>query len=329
MLQAALPRLGLSFGPVTASWILLTAGRWFIIVTLALIIRIYQIFRPPSSPRRNRNLALAFLLFVNLGLVAAEIDAFYFEPFNLQTTHLHLDSGHPLNARPLRIAHLSDLHIERITRRERQLIQQVNELQPDLILMTGDYPNVDYTNDHQALTETRQVLASLHAPYGVYAVSGSPGVDTPSVLKSIFSGLDIHLLDDEVQRINLPQGGILIIGVSTQQWDRDAATLDRLAKQAAPQDYTILLYHSPDLADAAAVNQVDLYLGGHTHGGQLRLPLYGAIVTLSRYGKKYESGLYHVGSTSMYITRGIGMEGLNLPRFRFFCPPEIVIIELE
>jgi predicted MPP superfamily phosphohydrolase len=93
--------------------------------------------------------------------------------------------------------------------------------------------------------------------------------------------------------------------------------------------FTLLAYHSPDLIREATERQVDLYLGGHTHGGQLRLPFYGAIVTCSIYGKQYESGLFVEDGTAMYISRGVGFEGGGMPRARFLCRPEIVSIELS
>jgi hypothetical protein len=89
------------------------------------------------------------------------------------------------------------------------------------------------------------------------------------------------------------------------------------------------LYHSPDLAEAAAQAGVDLYLAGHTHGGQVRLPGWGALVTMSAYGKRFEAGQYRLGPTTLYVSRGIGLEGLRLPRVRFLCPPEIVSIQLS
>jgi hypothetical protein len=102
------------------------------------------------------------------------------------------------------------------------------------------------------------------------------------------------------------------------------------AMAGIPRDaFTLLLFHSPDLIHEAAAHGVDLYLGGHTHGGQLRLPFYGAIVTMSKYGKQYEAGLFQEGGTTMYISRGIGFEGYSMPRARFLCPPEIVSIELK
>jgi predicted MPP superfamily phosphohydrolase len=96
-----------------------------------------------------------------------------------------------------------------------------------------------------------------------------------------------------------------------------------------PEAFTLFLYHTPDLIlEAAGTGRVDLYCAGHTHGGQVALPVYGALVTLSKFGKKYESGLHREGQTSLYVTRGVGMEGGSAPRVRFFARPEITVIEL-
>ncbi len=91
---------------------------------------------------------------------------------------------------------------------------------------------------------------------------------------------------------------------------------------------TVLLNHTPDLIEAAARQRLDLYVAGHTHGGQIRLPGYGALVTFSAYGKRYEAGYYRMAATNLYVSRGLGMEGSgNAPRVRFLCSPEIVVLE--
>jgi hypothetical protein len=69
-------------------------------------------------------------------------------------------------------------------------------------------------------------------------------------------------------------------------------------------------------------------LAGHTHGGQIRLPLFGAVITASEFGKESEQSLYNVGPTTLYVSRGLGMEGKGAPRARFLCPPEIVVVNL-
>jgi predicted MPP superfamily phosphohydrolase len=96
--------------------------------------------------------------------------------------------------------------------------------------------------------------------------------------------------------------------------------------RAPPRGPLVLVMHSPDSIESAGA--ADVYLAGHTHGGQVALPFYGALVTLSRFGKRFEHGLFTVGATSLYVTRGIGMEGGAWPRVRFACRPEISILDL-
>jgi predicted MPP superfamily phosphohydrolase len=90
-----------------------------------------------------------------------------------------------------------------------------------------------------------------------------------------------------------------------------------------------LLYHTPDLAPEAAEAGIDLQLSGHTHGGQVRLPFFGALFAGSLYGKRYEVGRLSEGALTLYVTRGIGMEGKGAPRVRFLSPPEITLWELS
>jgi predicted MPP superfamily phosphohydrolase len=80
----------------------------------------------------------------------------------------------------------------------------------------------------------------------------------------------------------------------------------------------------PDAVQA----KFDLYLAGHTHGGQIALPFYGALITYSRFGKKYESGQFHEGETTLYVTRGIGFAHQPQPEARFMARPEVTVIDL-
>jgi predicted MPP superfamily phosphohydrolase len=102
----------------------------------------------------------------------------------------------------------------------------------------------------------------------------------------------------------------------------------RLPASFPDDPYRLLLFHTPDQIEVAAQSGIDLYLAGHTHGGQVRIPIYGAVITASVYYKKYEAGLYQVGNTTLYVSRGIGMEGDIAPRVRFLAPPEVVVIDL-
>ncbi|MEW5867766.1 MAG: metallophosphoesterase [Chloroflexota bacterium] len=330
-LLSALPHLGLSFGPVAPALLAFSMGRAavFLVALLTLLALNLAQSRSTVSPAARRlSPALAALWALNLVLSACAVYGLYIEPFDLHTSHVNLPAPAFLPDRPLRIVHISDIHVERITRRERDLIETVRSLHPDLILLTGDYLNIDYTTDDLTRQDGRAVLAQFSAPYGVYAVAGTRGVDTPQAMRVIFDGVEATLLQDETRLLEFPGGMIYLVGVSTLNRPRDSAMLAQQMVDVPRDAYSVLLYHTPDLADAAAQAGVDLYLGGHTHGGQVRLPFWGALVTMSAYGKKYESGLYTLGPMHMYISRGVGMEGLRLPRLRFLCPPEVTLIEL-
>ncbi|OQA22811.1 MAG: phosphodiesterase YaeI [Chloroflexi bacterium ADurb.Bin360] len=111
--------------------------------------------------------------------------------------------------------------------------------------------------------------------------------------------------------------------------ERDAAALAKVHAEIPAGAPTILLYHTPDLMPQVVDLGIDLYLAGHTHGGQLCLPFYGALFTSSQWGKKYEGGRTQEGQTTLYVSRGLGMEGLGAPRARLLAPPELILWELR
>ena len=329
-LLAALPALGLSYGPVAPALAGITAVRTLVLFVLLLVLGFWKLILPKPVPKLARfpgvKYTLLVFLVLNLGVSIAEIDGLYIEPFSLQLSEVHVTGPSLIPGRSLSILHLSDLHVERTGPRERKLLEMVREIQPDLIVLTGDYPNIDYKHDPQSLADTRALLAELSAPHGVYAVTGTPAVDIPAALESIFDGLEIELLQDEIHRLVFESGELHILGVGNLGYERDRAALDDLMAVVPEGNASLLLYHTPDLVEAADRLGVDFYLAGHTHGGQIRLPFYGALITSSRFGKMYESGRYALEHTELYVSRGIGMEGLSMPRARFFCPPEVVLI---
>jgi hypothetical protein len=323
LLLALLPSLGISFGAPEKPLALFNIARLLLVLpALGLLI---------SFGGRKRLSPVVSILsgLIQAGLLCLAFYGLYVEPFALGVTRLPVPAPAFLPDRPLRILQISDLHVEHPTRREQELPARVAELQPDLIVLTGDYLNPSYRDDPDSLQETRALQAELHAPYGVYAVNGT--VDGPANMAILFDGLeDVTVLDDDFVLVPVPGGTLAVAGIRvTQDWERDTRALAALMEEVPPGAYTLLLYHSPDLIEAASASGVDLYLAGHTHGGQIRLPIYGAIITFSIYDKQYEMGEYHVGATTLYVSRGVGMEGWDAPRMRFLCPPELVLVELE
>ncbi len=254
------------------------------------------------------------------------------EPFALGVTRQSLRVAlWPVDAPPLRLLHLSDFHVERLTSREPHVLRLMDELQPDLIVVTGDFLNLSYVDDPTARADARQVLAELRAPLGVYATLGSPPVDPRSTTPSLFDGLDnIRLLRDEVAVLELADGRKLsLIGMDCEHdLDSDGSGFDGLLAVVPPDAATVLLYHSPELMPQVQHQPVNLYLCGHTHGGQLRAPGYGAVLTSSITGKQYEMGRYNENGTTLYVSRGIGLEGLSAPRMRLLCRPEIILWDI-
>lgn len=316
----ALPRLGRSFGPPQPPALLMGMAR----VGVALFINaLTRIGLPPAW-------AWWLVLIAQAAGSLLAIEAYWFGPYRLSVTHRTLRSPKlDANAPPLRLLHLSDLHIERLTTREHQLIEQINRLQPDAILFSGDLLGLGRANDARAQADCRAWLSQLHAPLGVYAVSGSLPVDTPQAMRAVLAGLPIRRLDNE--RVTLAKDGqsVDLLGVScTHRPEADALHLNALM-DGQPDRFRVLLYHTPDLAPEAAQAGVDLQLSGHTHGGQVRLPGLGALITSSLYGKRFEMGEYRLGAMTLYVSRGIGLEGMGAPRVRFLCPPEIVLWEIS
>jgi predicted MPP superfamily phosphohydrolase len=177
----------------------------------------------------------------------------------------------------------------------------------------------------------RQFLTQLSAPYGVYATLGSPSVDLREEVIPIFSDLSIQLLRHNYERINLGQGReLVLLGMDcTHHLPTDRRRLELLMTNAPKQLLRIFLYHSPELMPEAVQQGIDLYLCGHTHGGQVRLPLIGPLLTSSQLGRRYVMGLYREGCTCLYVSRGIGLEGLSAPRVRFLAPPEITLVTIH
>jgi predicted MPP superfamily phosphohydrolase len=317
-LLASLPRQGISFGAVQPPFLALALLRW----TVALLALVLGARWPLPTL-----IALGLLQVLIWALMAYGT---LIEPFRLQVTCVEVPSAKlPNPGAPLRIVQLSDLHVERLTRRDRALPELVAGLAPDLIVLTGDFLSTSYNDDPQALEDLRVLLAQLHAPAGIYAIWGTIEVDLPELLHPVLRDLGIVVLQDRAIEVSVSHASLWLMGPScSRDLVADGTVLGELLADAPPGALTLLLYHTPDLMPQASARGVDLYLAGHTHGGQWRIPGFGALLTSSHHWKRYESGHYCEGDTHLYVSRGLGMEGFGTPRARFFCPPEVVMVTL-
>jgi len=254
------------------------------------------------------------------------------EPFKLSLTTLSISTDRLApDAKPIRILQISDLHVEYLTKREARVLEIVKEAQPDLIVISGDYVNLSNNRDPKTLAQVHGLLSQISASYGVYAVLGTPLVDLPETVAPLFEDLPITLMRGEWQKVDLGNGRFLtIIGMDfTHNLPVDREQLAKLAETAPKDAPQLLLTHSPEIMPEAAEHSIDLYLCGHTHGGQVRLPIIGPLLTSSQLGRRFVMGLYKMGRTHLYISRGIGLEGLSAPRVRFLCPPEMTLVTIK
>lgn len=226
-----------------------------------------------------------------------------------------------------RIAYMSDLHRDGnvpLSLIERA-VDKVNALQPDLIVLGGDYVRGRASAAH----ELTPVLSALYAPHGVYGVLGNHDCWTDhATVREALRQAGVRVLLNE--GVTLARGGApLYLAGLDDAWAGVPGLPAALA--GAPRGAPIILVaHEPDLADtfipqAAALDKpVALQLSGHSHGGQVRLPGIGAPV-LPYLGRKYDRGLYLVEGAWLYTTTGVGFAGLPV---RLGCRPEVVEIIL-
>ncbi len=223
-----------------------------------------------------------------------------------------------------RLVHLTDLHVDSwlsVARLE-ALLPLINALQADAILITGDF--VSYRNP-QIIRALRRPLLQLRARDGVFAVFGNHDYlyaydDLAFILRT--SG--VRHLSARFHTIRRGDAFLHIAGLDDMP--NKPAFLDRMLRQMPAQGAAILLVHKPDFADvAAASGRFCLTLSGHTHGGQIVLPLVGPLFR-PYGGRKYPAGLYRVGNQYHYTSRGLGVGDIPV---RINCPPEIAVFTLR
>lgn len=256
---------------------------------------------------------------------------FYIEPFQLNVHLEILETNKWPSEKTLRVLHIGDLHLERTTRREEQVLTMISQLKPDVILFSGDVLNLSYLQDHMAQTQALEFFNLLSAPLGVFGVSGSPAVDHPAFMARLSKETPFRWLENTAVQLEGFSNFNLWGLTCSHNPDRDAKVLERMKTNHNfdQKHLNILLYHSPDLAPQSGILGFDLQLSGHTHGGQVRLPFFGALYTGSLYGKMFEAGRYLVNGMTLYVTRGLGLEGAAAPRVRFLCRPEIVLWQIQ
>lgn len=262
--------------------------------------------------------------------------AYQIEPawLDIHPQPLHLSRLDP-QFENYRIVQISDIHADLMwmdNPRFEEIVHLVNALQADLILITGDYLSGIINEQKLAVLSS---LRFLHAPDGVFTVLGNHDYWGepywgPIRLRKHLHAWGIHELKNDTQTIKRGTGMLHLVGLDDLWPDSRYFTplaahrplLVGLLEDLPATGAVILLVHEPDFADiAASVGRIDAQLSGHSHGGQVCLPLYGPLI-LPTLGERYPSGLYRTGTLLHYTNRGVGMMS---PLVRFNCRPEITV----
>jgi uncharacterized protein len=247
------------------------------------------------------------------------------EPARLEITRrrLRLPRLHPAFD-GYRIVQISDIHMDGWMNRTRlcEIIKQVNQEQPDLIAITGDFVS-KHARKHAP--DLIKELQKLQAHDGVAAVLGNHDHwCDPELVRQIIRESGMRDLNNQVCSIHRGHAALHIAGVDDFMEGQD--DLPKVLSELPEEGAVILLSHEPDFADlSASTGRFDLQLSGHSHGGQINLPILGPPY-LPKFARKYPDGLYHFGEMLLYTNRGLGMVHLPL---RLNSVPEMTVFTLE
>jgi predicted MPP superfamily phosphohydrolase len=264
---------------------------------------------------------LVLLLFVLLAIVAYGYGEAIQMPVVREATIAMPDW--PAGAPPLRTVLISDLHVagpDTPPARLAQVVERVNRLQPDVVLIAGDFLSYrDLTTTHYTPAQSVAPLAALRPPLGVVAVLGNHDYDTKgaTVLPPLLARVGVTVLRNQAVR----RGALTIAGGDDYHPGHfEADKLD--AAVAALPGPRVLLTHSPDPAVPLGL-RYPVVLAGHTHCGQIVPPFYGPLITASAYGQRYSCGLIASGARRFVVTAGIGT---SVVPFRWGAPPDLWVL---
>ncbi len=247
-------------------------------------------------------------------------DALLLAPRDLQVQEITLKIPKIPPGREVRLVHLSDLHIRTFGDYHRQVAAMANSLEPQAILLTGDY-----LEQGRNIGEVRRFLELLQAPQGIYAIQGNweywSRLEGEN-LRRHFARAGTTLLINERFDLELEELPFSLLGLDYPSSEDELRVLGMAADS---RRINIVLSHVPAFDHQRLDPWADLILSGHTHGGQVRIPGVTPFY-LPRFSAPFVAGLYRVASgIPLYVTRGIGTSVLPV---RFLCPPEVTLLRL-
>jgi hypothetical protein len=220
------------------------------------------------------------------------------------------------------LLHLTDLHLDGVAGLDDAISERLRDVKVDLCVLTGDYRFAMRGPCHGIYPPMERILKSINARLGVVGILGNHDVseEVPALEQ-----LGVRMLINEALEVRRGRDSAWVIGVDDPHYygcDDLPAALSDVPSEA----FKILLVHTPEIIEEAEAFGVDLYLCGHTHGGQVCLPLIGPIITNANCSRAYARGVWTYKTLQGYTNAGVGTSGVPV---RFFCPPEIGLVELR
>lgn len=250
----------------------------------------------------KRIILIVLLLILMLIYNYIQISKFYTNNVKLSSNKL---------SKSLKITQISDFHSNGYINLN-ELFKKIGEFEPDLIVITGDL--IDKNTEDlglaiEVLEESKKISTNVYFVSGNHEASNSLSYELYNVLRE----LDIKHMDFKVKKLTINGNNINIIGVPFYVYEDD---FDLLYNKISERDYNLLLSHSPNKPINYINENIDLILSGHTHGGQVRLPIIGGILSPGQgLLPKYDKGLYKIGNTTLYIDSGLGNSVLPIRMF--------------
>ena len=221
-----------------------------------------------------------------------------------------------------RLLQLSDIHSDGLSGLPAAICRQLKGLEYDLCVLTGDYRFEISGPCHNVYHAMQEIVSEVHARHGILGILGNHDFYEEAVA---LEGMGVRMLINQWEKISHNGESIWIAGVDDPHF-YGCDDLDKAMAGIPPDAFTILLVHSPELYREAQERGVNLYVCGHTHAGQLCLPLLGPLLINAQCQRAFCSGSWQYKNMAGYTSSGAGS---SMVPVRFCCPPEITLIELR
>lgn len=281
--------------------------------------------RTPRWAKRLRVTIIAIILLIGLLVFWG----FLIEPGLLVVRQQTIQiENWPSELNGLKVAVLSDIHVDDWfvnKRKVRTIVERTNQLQPELIVILGDYMSGDGMVRRRVEPRVfAPILRDLRAPLGVYSVLGNhDSWYDVNKLRQELEQNSIKVLENETAQVNARNRSLWLVGLA-DLWTRPQK-INETIEQVPQGEPIIALAHNPDIFPKLP-SHVPLLIAGHTHGGQVRFPIIGSVVESTRLGDRYSRGHIFENNRHLFVTTGIGTSILPV---RFGATPEIVLLTIS